>query len=66
MEEFIKRLTIEQLEYLEEIKSDYREMETVDLYEYLTDYFQKEGLEDIDNNPKQLLLESIIDTIAEE
>ena len=65
MELFISKLNDEQLRLLNEIKRDFREMETVDLYEFLTEYFQEQGLEDIDNNPRQLLLESIIDLLAE-
>ena len=59
------KLNEEQLEYLKEIKPDYEEMETVDLYEWLVSYFQEQGLENIDENENQLLLEEIIDIIAE-
>lgn len=65
MKEFIERLSEEQLAYLKSIKQDFEEMDTVDLDEWLTNYFQEQGLEDIDNNPQQLLLESILDVLGE-
>lgn len=64
MKEFIERLSEEQLAYLKSIKQDFEEMDTVDLDEWLTNYFQEQGLEDIDNDPQQLLLESILDVLG--
>ena len=65
MQEFIDRLTPEQINYLEKIKKDFREMATEDLDEWLTEYFQKQGLEDIDSNQNQLMLESILNVLGE-
>lgn len=65
MKEFVQKLTKEQFDFLKSIKQDFEEMNTVDLDEWLTNYFQEQGLEDIDNNPQQLLLESILDVLGE-
>lgn len=65
MQEFIDKLTLEQINYLEKIKKDFQEMTTEELDEWLSDYFQKQGLEDISNNKNQLILESILDVLGE-
>lgn len=65
MEEFINKLNEEQFKFLKEIKNDFEKMDTEDLDEWLTNYFQEQGLENIDNDPKQLLLESILDVLGE-
>lgn len=64
MEEFISKLNEEQISYLKEIKPEFWKMETQDLDEFLTNLFQENGLEDIENDPKQLLLESILDILG--
>lgn len=64
MQEFIDKLDEEQLNYLKEIKNDFDKLSTEELDEWLTNYFQEQGLEDINNNPKQLLLESILDILG--
>ena len=65
MEEFINKLNEEQFKFLKEIKNDFEKMDTEDLDEWLTNYFQEQGLENIDNDPKQLLLESVLDVLGE-
>lgn len=65
MKQLEKKLNEEQLKYLKEIKPDFESIDTYELYEWLTDYFQNKGLEDIEGNPNQLLLEQIINIIAE-
>ena len=64
MKEFIKKLTIEEEDYLSKIKPEYLGLEEYELYEYLTEYLQEQDLEG--SNPKQAMLESIIDKLVEE
>lgn len=59
MDEFDK-LNEEQLQFLEKIRPDFRELPFEDFFEWLTYYFQEHGLDDIENNPEQLFLENII------
>ena len=64
MKEFIDMLNAKQYNFLKSIKLDFEQMDTADLFEWLTDYFQEQGLEDIEKNPSQLLLESILDILG--
>lgn len=61
MEEFEKALTKEQLELLESIKPDFRDMDTGDLWEWLLDYEQTHGINDIDIRPDLQMIDEIID-----
>lgn len=65
MKQLEDRLNEEQIKYLKEIKPDYDSIDTYELYEWLVELFQRNGVEDLELNPKQLLLESIIDIVAE-
>ncbi len=62
----LDKLNEEQLKFLEHIKPNFREIPIEDLIDWLTDYFQEHGLEDIDNNPEQLFLENIICDLCDE
>lgn len=55
----------EQLKYLESIKSDFRNVPIEDLIDWLTDYLQKMGVEDIDNNKEAQFVENIIDDLCD-
>lgn len=58
-------LNEEQLKYLESIKSDFRNVPIEDLIDWLTDYLQKMGVEDIDNNKEAQFVENIIDDLCD-
>lgn len=62
--DFIKKLNVEQLELVNKIEPNYMKKETDELFDILTAYFQEQGLEDIDEKPEQLLLESILDILG--
>lgn len=55
----------EQLKYLESIKSDFRNVPIEDLIDWLTDYLQEMGVEDIDNNKEAQFVENIIDDLCD-
>lgn len=65
MKEFENELNNEQLELLENIKPDFRDMDFLDLYEWLEDYMQTNGINDIDNKPELWVIEEIIDILAD-
>ncbi len=64
--DYLYGLNDEQLKYLESIKSDFRNVPIEDLIDWLTDYLQEIGVEDIDNNKEAQFLENIIDDLCEE
>lgn len=64
MEEFIELLNEEELNLLKEIKKDYITVELDELFDILTREFQKNGVENIDGDSRQMLLESILDKLG--
>lgn len=65
MEEFEKQLTKDELELLEKIKPDFRDLETDKLWEWLLDYEQENGINDIDIREDLQIIDDIIDILAD-
>ena len=66
MEKYVKYLKEEQLKLLKRIKPGFENIPSEDLYDWLCDYYQEQGLEEEDfkNNPEQYIVEDIIDVLV--
>lgn len=65
MREFISKLSKEQLELLEEINPDFDKLETDKLWEWLLEYQQTNGINDIDKREDLQIIDEIIDILAD-